>query len=255
MKRLLLLDNRHTPDTSDMWRTAMRLGWKTERTHAHRVVNDCLGYDQVRYYGNTLHASGLLMSPLPFEFIPLPVCLHRPELRPYLRRRVDMVRRNLLSAPMERDTFVKPAREKWFEARVYKAGESITPDGGNPDDECYVSELARFDHEVRCFTINGQVLTASYYRVDGVVWDVTGLEPEQINYDESVKDTPIPQMVAEIARVVPDLPPGVVMDFWWDRETDQWSLIEFNEAWASGLYYTDYAKALECIVASQRDRA
>ena len=47
------------------------------------------------------------------------------------------------------------------------------------------------------------------------------------------------------------LPKGVVLDFGL-MDNGMWSLIEFNEAWASGLYYCDPEKCFDVIVESQK---
>jgi hypothetical protein len=58
-------------------------------------------------------------------------------------------------------------------------------------------------------------------------------------------------MVRAIRAVVnARLPEGVVMDFG-RLASGEWALVEFNEAWASGIYYCDPDRALDVIVASQ----
>lgn len=246
--KLLLLHNRHTPDDSDIWRVAVRAGWHTQRTNALQVADHIKGYDHVRYYGNTLHAAQLPAAALPFKFSEIDYSL-LAKLGHFTHRQIDYIRFETLGQPLKQDAFIKPARDKWFEAKVYKEGETIT---GSPidGDEIYVSEIVKFVDEVRCFVLNGEVLTSSLYRINNQVWDITGLPPDLINFDKQIKDTPIQQHVKDIWTVCKGLPNGVVIDF--GRQPDgKWSLIEFNEAWASGLYYCTPELCFEVIQASQ----
>ncbi len=48
------------------------------------------------------------------------------------------------------------------------------------------------------------------------------------------------------------LPIGLVIDFW-QLENGDWALIEFNEAWCSGLYWCDPNKCLDVIINSVID--
>ncbi len=248
MKKLLLLHERHTPDDSDIWRVAIRSGWNTERTNMYKVKDHIEGYDYVRYYGNTLHARFLLSAnKLPFTFSPIDYSI-LPGLGEFTKRHIAYYNFSRLVQPIQTTMFIKPARDKWFEAKVYKPGDVIV---GAPEDgdEIYYSEVVKFLDEVRCYVLDGEILTSSYYRMDTQVWDATGLPPDMINFDKKLADSPLPAMVREIyARG--GLPRGVVIDFG-RTENGEWSLVEFNEAWASGLYYCDPYKCLEVIEASQ----
>ena len=75
--------------------------------------------------------------------------------------------------------------------------------------------------------------------------------PEELNFDDRLVHTSIPDMVRQIrAAAKSRLPDGVVMDFG-KLGSGEWALIEFNEAWASGLYYCDPDGAFDAIMASQ----
>jgi ATP-grasp domain-containing protein len=246
-KPLLLLHNRHTPDDSDIWRVAVRRGWNTARVTEHTVKAAMEGHDHIRYYGNTLHAK-MIEDQLPIGFLPIDYSsLARIDL--YTRRKVGYTTFDQIVQPITHDTFIKPARDKWFEARVYKAGETIA---GVPwsTDEVYISDVMSFANEARCFVLNGQIMTAALYRIDGVPYGETDLSPEDCNMDEAIKNTILPQWAAEICAMG-DLPPGVVIDFG-QLSDGTWAVIEFNEAWASGLYYCDPEKCFDVIVASQQ---
>lgn len=246
MKKLLLLHYRHTADDADMWRTAIRTGWSTERTNMWQIEEHCKGYDFVRYYGNTLHAAQI-KDKTPFRFLDIdPIYL--ANLPQFTKRKIELIHFESLHV-IPYDCFIKPAREKWFEAKVYKTGESIQ---GSPldGDDIYISEIVKFEDEVRCFVLNGEIKTSSYYRINSVVWDATNETAETLNFDQHLDKTPIREYVREIVKLCPHLPPGLVIDFG-RLPNGEWALVEFNEAWACGLYYCDPEKCLEVIVASQ----
>lgn len=250
MNPLLLLHKRHTPDDSAIWRVAIRCGWNTERTDAFHVKEHIEGRELVRYYGNVLHASQIAEY-LPFRFIPIePGIL--PSLTKFTKRKMEMVSFGNLGQPVKQTAFYKPVNEKWFTAKVYNEGESIVPDHLLIDDLIYVSEIVKFVDEVRCFVLDGEIMTSSLYRINGQVWDLTGLSPGDINFDNRIKDTPIPGYIKEICQNN-ILPKGVVIDFG-RLENGDWVLIEFNEAYASGLYYCDPYLCFPVICASQENQ-
>ncbi len=256
MKNLLLLHERHSADDADIKKVAFRRGWKTERTNMYKVKEHMEGSDFIRYYGNTLHAK-LIEPHLPFIFSPIDYSL-LARLPMYTNRMIAYITiAELNKIGIHTDVFIKPARDKWFEAKVYHAGNTIS---GEPldGDEIYISEVLKFEDEVRCFCLDGEILTSSYYRINQQVWDRVSEDPEHINFDERLKDTPLPRMVKEI-YAKGGLPRGVVIDFGTTKprafsQDLEWSLVEFNEAWACGLYYTQYDKAFDCIIASQENK-
>jgi len=116
----------------------------------------------------------------------------------------------------------------------------------------YGLETDASDTDFRGVYVRGaEILTASLYRVAQVVWDESGLAPEELNFDDRLVHTSIPDMVRQIRVAAKSrLPDGVVMDFG-KLGSGEWALIEFNEAWASGLYYCDPDRAFDVIIASQ----
>lgn len=195
--------------------------------------------EKVRYYGNVLHASQVA-DRLPLTFTPIDSGV-LPALNHLTKRRIQRVRRASITAPFEQDTFVKSDGIKWIESRVYKTGESLTA-GAMDDDWLYVQEVVKFVNEVRCFVLGRNIVTSSYYRIDGEfkpVWCGTNAFPFlQWMTDEATRFNAFPE--------------GVVLDYG-QLESGEWALIEANEAWASGLYYCDPELAFNVIEASQTD--
>jgi hypothetical protein len=247
MKSLMFLHNRHTPDDQDIWKEAIRRGWNTARVNQIDVKDKMEGFDFVRYYGNTLHGAQI-ENQLPFKFVPIDYSILAKISDYYTSRHIHYMRFADLKQPVQEDLFIKPARDKFFEAKVYLRGSMIegTPQG---DDMVYVSDVVRFMDEVRCFVLDGEIQTASLYRIDGISYREVDMPPEEINFDDQLKDTIIPKWTKEICSKF-KLPRGVVIDF--GRFHDGgWAVIEFNEAWASGLYYCRPDKCFDVIVASQ----
>jgi hypothetical protein len=246
MKKLLLLHNRYTPDDGDIWRAAIQAGWKTQRTDFLRVEQHIAesGCDHVRYYGNTLHAEQI-KNRVPFEFVPLCEDYHwLTQAEMFTQRKIEIVRFGALKQPFDNDIFVKPLNHKWFEGKVYKAGESISGACGE-EDYVYVSQIVDMVDEIRCFVLDGKVVTASFYRINKIFdpQPVSEALMEGLSYETKA--------ICETFK----LPRGVVLDFapvtgW----RNKFRLIEANEAYASGLYLCDPAKCFEVIQASQVDR-
>jgi hypothetical protein len=235
----LLLHFRADCNTNDIWRAAIRSGWSTERIHDVIPPSVFEGASKVRYYGNTLHASRIADT-LPFTFTPLDLTVLTKT--PLTKRRVEMIRLDSLTV-IDKPTFIKPAQEKWFPARVYQPGELPAPEGGTlPSDLIYVQDPIDMINEVRCFCLDGKILTASYYRI--------GHEYCPVGIDEVDRPKVLDEMVAELA---PMYPRGVVLDFAYTSGR-KWAFIEPNEAWASGVYGCDPERYLEVIEASQEDR-
>lgn len=249
MNPLLLLPQQHRSDDAEIWRAAVRQGWETIRIRREVSPADMLGRPMVRYYGDLLHASQLPAG-LPFKFSPIdPEVLS--QLPAYTKRSLVFTRYGQLPSVLPEKAFIKPTSNKWFSARVYEAGEKL-PDNLLPDDPVYVQDVVSFSDELRCFVIDGTIRTCCRYRINGVPWDICGKPPQELNFDQRIADTVIPTYVREIcAQTQNRLPSGIVIDFG-QLPTGDWALIEFNEAWASGICYCDPDECFSTIIASQR---
>lgn len=235
---MLLLHLRADPNTSDIWRSAIRNGWTTERVDMTGRISIPPGTPKVRYYGNTLHGE-IIQGHLPLRFLDLD--LEALAKTPLTKRSVQLMRAGELG-DITKASFIKPAQQKWFPAKVYQPGESPKRSQGGaglPSDLIYVQEPIDMFNEVRCFCLDGKILTASYYRV--------GHEYCPLGIDDVDRPKILDEMVTELA---PLYPRGVVLDFAY-TSTHEWCFLEPNEAWASGLYGCDPDKCLEAIEASQ----
>jgi hypothetical protein len=243
---LIILHERYTPDCIDIWRAAIRRGWATERVNRFNVAMRLEGHHPIRYYGDLLHWDQI-KDQMPIRMLDIDPSI-LPRLGAFTKRSIKLMRLAELVQPITARAFIKPVCVKWFEAKVYSPGDTIN---GAPEltDLIYVQDPVEYLDEVRCFCLDGKVLTSSLYRVNKVVYDLTGLPPEEISYDGRLADSPIPAMVTAI-YATGLLPRAVVADFGTHAD-GSWSLIEFNEPWASGLYYCDPERCLDCIIETQ----
>lgn len=242
MKPLLLLHHRADCNTNDIWRAAIRAGWSTERVDMSGRIDIPPGTPKVRYYGNTLHAA-MIEDKLPLRFLHLDLTVLAKT--PLTKRRVQLMRAEELGDLTE-PSFIKPAQNKWFPAKIYEVGDSPKRSQGGAglaSDWIYVQEPVDMINEVRCFCLDGKIHTASYYRI--------GHEYCPLGIDEVDRPKVLDDMVAELA---PFYPRGVVLDFAYTSRAE-WTYLEPNEAFASGLYGASPEKCLEVIEASQEDKA
>lgn len=128
--------------------------------------------------------------------------------------------------------FMKPPNDKSFPARVYRDGTQLPgPDAVDASLAVLVSDPIRFGAEFRLYVLDGAVVTASLYAVDGEL-DIAPLDahphgPAVMAFAGS--------LLADIAGT---LPSAVVVDVGM-AEADGASVpvvIEANAAWASGHY-------------------
>lgn len=247
MKPLLLLHNSYTPDDRDITNVATRRGWEVQRALPRLTRHYIRDRPNVRYYGNP-HDARAISNLLPQKFIPLNHSILASASQ-FTKRKIYLTTLRLIPQPLTARCFIKPVEGKWFPARVYEKGEKIVTQPAISD-QVYISEPVIFIDEVRCFVLNGEILTASYYIFNRQHWD-RNLSEKTANFDAGVRDTPIPAMVAATCRKF-NIAGGIVIDFGRTKDND-WSIVEFNEAWCSGLYLCDYDKCFTTIINSQYD--
>jgi hypothetical protein len=178
----------------------------------------------------------LALEPTPAWLVELP--------KEYQRRNVRLMRLDEARAAIRSRTFVKPAVDKCFAARVYESAADLPPIDVWPEHTLvYVSEVVAWDVEWRCFVLNREVVTASPYWRQGRLARLESGEWESSNEEER-------EALAFAARVLADsrvsLPPAVVLDVG-QLADGRWAVIEANSAWGAGLYGCDPAKILPVV--------
>jgi len=246
MKKLLLLDYRCHADISDIKKAAYKAGWETRQTNKFQVADHIRGYDLVRYYGNTIHAAQI-EDQLPFTFSKIDYSA-LAKIPQCTNRNIHYHNFGDLKQPITKDIFIKPVREKLFDARIYKKGETIT-ESPPLDSKIYISDIIDFRNEVRCFILDGKVATSSLYIIGKEIYsDIT----ENANFDKWIDDTEIPQIVEFICSKFA-MPRGFVIDFGVTADR-KLSIVEFNEAPFCSLYHCNPDKCLDAIIASVEDK-
>lgn len=230
----LVLSQRHSTDSSALWRAALDAGWDVERVRGF-AVDPALAQRDPVLYGETLFADAV-MEPLGIALVqPTDDWLPRLPERYRLRdvRLVTLGEARALPAP----AFIKPPDEKWFPARVYSTGAALDRDLGpelSSDLYVLVAEPVVFEVELRLFVVDRVVAAWSVYIRDG---DIArrGDEWPALPGEEEGALTFAAGLLSDAAVA---LPPAVVIDVGRIRDRG-WAVVEANAAWASGLCGVD----------------
>ncbi|HWX18789.1 MAG TPA: ATP-grasp domain-containing protein [Candidatus Binatia bacterium] len=187
----LLLSSRQTEDAQKLWRACIAENWKLIRLHGWRVPeispHDLAVYGELLFAQHVAQTLGLRLQEPEADWLPKLPC----------RWRGREVRLAALTEARKVATrsFIKPAEEKCFEARIYSSGAELPPPGPLPEDlPMLVQEVVDWTTEFRCFVLDRQVVTSSAYWRDGQPtksedgsWSSSGAELEQANrFCESV---------------------------------------------------------------------
>lgn len=237
----LVLSRRHSPDSNSLWRAALDQGWDVERLRDYNVPEDLGARDPV-IYGETIFADAVsetlglcMLEPSP-EFL--------PDL-PFDYKKREVARSTLGQARRLREkTFIKPADEKWFPARVYENGSAILA-GPEVSDELIVltSEPVHWLTEFRVFCVERKIAAISPYLIGGeLAKDASG---------EWIVNPIEMQCAADFAeRLLGDfnvhLPPAAVVDVG-RIEHRGFAVVEANPAWASGICACDARQVLSVL--------
>jgi hypothetical protein len=236
----LLLSARQTDDAQKLWRACIAEKWDVVRVYGWRVPE--ISSKDVAVYGEPLFAHhvaqslGLQLLEPPIDWLPkLP---HR-----WLCRDVRLM---TLAEARKTTTrsFIKPADEKCFDARIYSSGAELPAPGPLPEDlPVLVQEVVEWATEFRCFVLDRKVLTASPYWHDGQLaksedgsWSAGNDQLEDaIGFCESVlKDETVclPDAIA--------LDVGII-------QNRGWAVVECNAAFSSGTYGCDPIEVLRVL--------
>jgi hypothetical protein len=262
---LLVLPTEHSKEDQAIWREAIKRGWKTMRFDPKKHTKiEPSAFEMVRYYGNVLHKTRIEKF-LPTTFPPISPSLLQDLDISWTGRKVKKMCFGDLDMPLKEDTFIKCVDVKWLEARVYKVGEKPSSQwqGMQDTDEILVQDPVHFTHEIRCFVLDGEIQTMSYYRKDGVFCpENVPVIPPSVTVDEmTLLQVWAHDLMTPYMKEITKLPRGVVLDFGYLPYDERghlgcgpWAFIEANEAWGSGLYDCDPSKVFDVIVASQENK-
>jgi hypothetical protein len=230
MTRTLILSPRYTPDSIALGNAALEMGWTVERLQSWRPPVRLSDHDVVPY-GEPLFAAVVADS--------LQLALIEPPLSWMAEIPVDLRQREIqftdLNAARAHNhpSFIKPADDKCFPARIYTTGIELPPSdilgGATP---VLISEPVSWESEFRCFVLEKQVVVVSIYSRKGELAEAEdGSWP--VSASESEDALGFANSVLQDARV--KFPPAGVLDVG-VIEGRGWAVVEANACWGSGIY-------------------
>jgi len=236
----LFLTARHTDDTQALWRACIAEKWKIERIHNWRVP--AVDPADVAVYGEPLFADHVARTLGLGLMAPSADWLAR--LAPQWRMRDVRLMTLAEARKVQHRSFMKPAEEKCFEARVYGSGAELPAAGSLPEDlPVLVQEPVEWSLEFRCFVLDQHVTTTSPYWREGrlakgedEMWVASDAETNAaFQFCERVLKDP---GASEPRAFVVDV--GIIRD-------RGWAVVEGNAAWGSGIYGCDPAEVLKVL--------
>jgi hypothetical protein len=141
-------------------------------------------------------------------------------------------------------TFVKPPNDKSFPARVYREGGHLPgPDAVDADTPVLLSDPVRFTAEFRLHVLDGRIVAASQYAIDGDL----AVAPAA---DHPAAPTVLSFGAALARDWAESLPSAVVIDVGLLDDSGRLhpAAIEANAAWAAGHYAAEPDPVLETVL-------
>jgi len=236
----LLLSARQTDDAQKLWRACITEKWDVVRVHGWRVPD--ISARDVAIYGEPLFAHHVAQT-LGLKLLE-PATDWLPNLAPRWRGRE--VRQTTLAEARQVTTrsFIKPADEKCFDARIYSSGTELPAPGPLPEDlPVLVQEIVEWSTEFRCFVLDRKVVAVSPYWYDGMLaksedgsWSAGNdkLEDAIRFCDSLLKDETV------------SLPHAIALDVGLTKGRG-WAVVECNAAFSSGLYGCDPTEVLRVL--------
>jgi hypothetical protein len=233
MSPTVLLSQRFSTDSNEVWKAAVKRGWNVHRAIRYLppdpLPEQVFAYGEVSFCDIMAERCGLgLLDPpdrwladLPYELLKRDVLFLQASNLRWIRCRA----------------FFKPSNDKVFSAGVYERGADVPTKYVDPDCPCLVSEVVAFDVEYRCHVLDGAVTRMAFYRMIGV--EEHEVEADARAFSERV-----------LAGHASELPSAVVLDIG-RIEGRGWAVVEANQAHASGIYGdADVGPVLDCALRS-----
>lgn len=242
VKSTLILSPRNTSDTTALNQAAIDKSWKIERTKNWRISENFKIAENFAVYGEGLFGAvicqqiGISLVEPTFDWLAnLP--------NKYKLREVEFV--SLKDAKkIKKRSFVKPADDKCFPAKVYENGAELKEFSSLQENTpVLISEPVKWNSEFRFFIADGEIKTFSPYSRNGAL-----IQNENGQWLATIEEN---QKAFELCQSLienePDLiPPAVVIDIG-EIENKGWAVVEANSCWASGIYGCNPLKVLEVI--------
>jgi hypothetical protein len=237
---VLILPPRYTSDSIKLWEAALSAGWGVHRLHGWQLPAS-LPAGPVAVYGEPIFAA-MVAEQLNLTLVEPPwswLC-HLPPV--YVKRTIHCTSLDqALQAHFP--SFIKPACEKSFPARVYQVPGELQTGDLPPETPVILSEPVTWEQEFRCFVLDRDLMTASMYARHGIVaqaadgsWPTT---PTEMAHARAFINT-------LLADSTVTLPASVVVDVGLIQDRG-WAVVEANPAWGAGIYGCDPTSALQTI--------
>lgn len=233
MSPTVLLSQRFSSDSNDVWKAAVKRGWGVHRAIRYLLPDplpeQVFAYGEVSFCDIMAERAGLgLLDPPDHWLATLPADL--------LKRSVSFCDASRLHLWGSR-SFFKPSNDKVFSAGVYERGADVPTKYVDPGCPCLVSEVVAFDVEYRCHVLDGAITRMAFYRMISV--EEHEVEADARAFAERV-----------LAGHAHELPSAVVLDVG-RIEGRGWAVVEANQAHASGIYGdADAGPVLDCALRS-----
>ena len=243
MTTTLILPPRFSDDSIRVWRAAGARGWQTLRLRGWRVdePTERLDGGEVAIYGEPLFVAAVadqlgrvLLEPT-FDWLPgLPQRYRQRELR--AARFAELTDSDL-------PIFAKPADDKAFPARVYRAPAELAELAFvEPTTRVLLSEPVHWVVEFRSFVLERRVVALSPYARAGEL-DLQCQPEERADAAQYLEALCADEEVA--------LPPAVVVDVGLIRDRG-WAVIEANPCFGAGLYTCKADAVLDVLLRAVR---
>jgi hypothetical protein len=247
--KTLVLSPRYTPDSIALRNAALEMGWRVERLPTWRPPLDLQNAEPVPY-GEPLFAAVIADS--------LQLALIEPRLSWVADIPADLRKREIqftdlpTAREQKKQTFIKPADDKCFAAKIYPSGADLPSEKVLPGPiPVLMSEPVCWDTEYRCFVLEGQVVSLSVYSRKGELAELDdGSWPASAAELDAARD--FCRSVLQDNRV--KFPPAGVLDVG-VIEGRGWAVVEANACWGSGIYGCDPHGVLETLSRASQKKA
>jgi hypothetical protein len=240
MAKTLVLSPRYTPDSIALSIVALEMGWTVERLQSWRPPTHLCNREVVPY-GEPLFAAVVADT--------LQLVLIEPRLSWVAEIPFDLRQRNVqftnfaTARTQDHRSFIKPADDKCFPARVYESGTDLPSGGLEGSTPVLISDPVSWEIEFRCFVLEQQIAALSIYSRKGEL-----AEDEYGNWpaadSESREAAQFANRVLHDARL--GFPPAGVLDIGIIQNRG-WAVVEANACWGAGVYGCDPRRVLETL--------
>jgi hypothetical protein len=227
----LVLSPTHSEDSLALELAAYASGWSVVRLESWRVPETLIDLPDLVLFGEALFVR-TIADALSYSLLEAPRSWLASLPAETLKRSIQIMKLGDAESIVV-PSFIKPAGDKAFEARVYESGVSFlsTVSDLSRNIDLIVSVPVTWQLEYRCFVLDRQVRTVACYWKDGEATKSSEGWPTISQHDAQALE-----FATQVLRnTTIDCPPAFVMDIGLIQDRG-WAVLEANPAWASGVY-------------------